>query len=855
MDLKHNIRSMSVIAHVDHGKTTLTDSLVQKAGIISSKAAGGARYTDTRADEAERGITIKSTGISMFFEYDLKAGQVAGTTNSLTEEEEAALAHEVQDKLDKEANVQITANSYLINLIDSPGHVDFSSEVTAALRVTDGALVVVDTIDGVCVQTETVLRQAIAERVKPVLMVNKVDRALLELQLPAEELYQAFCRSIESVNVIVATYNDEALGDVQVDPTKGTVAFGSGLHQWAFTLKRFARTYGAKFGVPEDKMMTKLWGDWYFDSSRKVWTTSDKNGNLERAFCQFIATPITTLFEAIMAEKHGKVNKMLKAVGVELKGEEKELVGKQLLKRVMQKWLPAGDTVLEMIVLHLPSPAKAQAYRVDTLYDGPLDDKTAQAIRTCDTSPGAPLCMYISKMVPTSDKGRFYAFGRVFSGTVATGQKVRIMGPNYVPGKKTDLWVKNIQRTVIMMGRYTEQVPDVPAGNTCALVGVDQYLLKSGTICTEEDAHTIKTMKFSVSPVVRCAVEPKNSADLPKLVEGMKRLAKSDPMVLCYTEESGEHIIAASGELHLEICLQDLQNDFMGTEVKVSDPVVSFRETCTAKSNQTCLAKSANKHNRLFVEAEPLGPELCTAIDDGIVKAGTESKILGRQLADDFGWDVSEARKIWAFGPEGTGPNMFVDTTKGVNYLMEIKESVVGGFAWATQNGPLCEEQMRGTRYNLMDVVLHADAIHRGMGQIMPTARRVCFASMLTGEPGLLEPIYLCNISVPQDAMGNVYGVLTRRRGHVFTEEQRPGTPMMTLLAYLPVMESFGFTADLRSNTGGKAFPQCSFDHWEPMSGSPYDEGTKTKEVVLSVRKRKGLADGVPELSKYLDKL
>jgi len=173
--------------------------------------------------------------------------------------------------------------------------------------------------------------------------------------------------------------------------------------------------------------------------------------------------------------------------------------------------------------------------------------------------------MYISKMVPTSDKGRFYGFGRVFSGTIATGQKVRILGPNYVPGKKTDLWVKNIQRTVIMMGRYTEQVPDVPAGNTCALVGVDQYLLKSGTIVTEDDACTIKTMKFSVSPVVRCAVEPKNSADLPKLVEGMKRLSKSDPMVLCYTEESGEHIIAASGELHLEICLQDLQQDFMGT--------------------------------------------------------------------------------------------------------------------------------------------------------------------------------------------------------------------------------------------------------------------------------------------------
>jgi len=857
MDLKHNIRSMSVIAHVDHGKTTLTDSLVQKAGIISSKAAGGARYTDTRADEAERGITIKSTGISMYFEYDIKANTVdlgdAKSEAQIAQEEEAAAA--IIAKNEENANITITENSFLINLIDSPGHVDFSSEVTAALRVTDGALVVVDTIDGVCVQTETVLRQAIAERVKPCLMVNKVDRALLELQLPAEELYQAFCRSIESVNVIVAMYNDEKLGDVQVHPTKGTVAFGSGLHQWAFTLKRFAKTYGAKFGVPEEKMMGKLWGDWYFDAGRKVWTSANKTGKLERAFCQFIASPITTLFEAIMAEKHGKVKKMLKAIGVELKGDEKELKGKALLKRVMQKWLPAGDTVLEMIVLHLPSPAKAQAYRVDTLYDGPLDDTTATAIRTCDTSPGAALCMYISKMVPTNDKGRFYAFGRVFAGKIATGQKVRIMGPNYVAGKKAELWVKNIQRTVIMMGRYTEQVADVPAGNTCALVGVDQYLLKSGTICTAEDAHCIKTMKFSVSPVVRCAVEPKNSADLPKLVEGMKRLAKSDPMVLCYTEESGEHIIAASGELHLEICLQDLQQDFMGTEVKVSDPVVSFRETVTANSDQTCLAKSANKHNRLYVTAEPLGPELCIAIDDGDVKAGADNKLQGRLLADEYGWDVSEARKIWAFGPEGTGPNTFVDTTKGVNYLLEIKESVVGGFAWATQNGPMAEEQMRGCRFNLMDVVLHADAIHRGMGQIMPTARRVCFSSLLTAGPGLLEPVYLCNISVPQDAMGNVYGVLTKRRGHVFSEEQRPGTPQMTLLAYLPVMESFGFTADLRSNTGGKAFPQCSFDHWEPMSGDPYAPGNKTNETILAVRKRKGLSEGVPEISRYLDKL
>merc|ERR1719162_2016250 len=148
--------------------------------------------------------------------------------------------------------------------------------------------------------------------------------------------------------------------------------------------------------------------------------------------------------------------------------------------------------------------------------------------------------MFVSKMIPTNDKGRFYAFGRVFSGTVATGQKVRIQGPHYKVGGKDDLHIKNIQRTVLMMGRSTEQIPDVPCGNTVALVGVDQYLLKSGTITTIDSAHNIVQMKYSVSPVVKVAVKPKDGKDLPKLVEGLKKLSKSDPLVVCTTEESGE---------------------------------------------------------------------------------------------------------------------------------------------------------------------------------------------------------------------------------------------------------------------------------------------------------------------------
>jgi len=463
--------------------------------------------------------------------------------------------------------------------------------------------------------------------------------------------------------------------------------------------------------------------------------------------------------------------------------------------------------------------------------------------------------MYISKMVPTSDRGRFYAFGRVFAGTVGTGQKVRIMGPNFQPGKKEDLFLKNIQRTILMMGRYVESIDDVPCGNICGLVGVDQFIVKTGTISTFNDAHNMKVMKFSVSPVVRVAVECKNPSDLPKLVEGLKRLAKSDPMVQCIIEESGEHIIAGAGELHLEICLKDLEEDHACIPIIKSDPVVSYRETVDAMSDRTCLSKSPNKHNRLFMKAEPLTAEVCTDVDENKINPRQDKKDTGRYLADTHEWDITEARKIWCFGPEGTGPNFVVDCSKGVQYLNEIKDSVVAGFQWATKEGVLCEENMRGVRFNIYDVTLHSDAIHRGGGQIIPTARRCLYACVLTAEPKLMEPVYLVEIQCPEAAVGGIYGVLNRRRGHVFEDSQVAGTPMFMVKAFLPVNESFGFTADLRSNTGGQAFPQCVFDHWQKMPGDCFDPSAKPFEIVARTRKRKGLKEGVPGLDNYLDKM
>eukprot|EP00389_Voromonas_pontica_P003048 GDKH01004518.1.p1 GENE.GDKH01004518.1~~GDKH01004518.1.p1 ORF type:complete len:835 (-),score=212.84 GDKH01004518.1:170-2674(-) len=817
-----NIRNMSVIAHVDHGKSTLSDSLVAKAGIISAATAGEGRYMDTREDEQERGVTIKSTGITLYYEMELDDGK--------------------------------GKQEFLINLIDSPGHVDFSSEVTAALRVTDGALVVVDCIEGVAVQTETVLRQALQERVKPVLHVNKVDRALLELMHDGEEMYQNFSRAIESANVIISTYTDEKMGNMMVEPSKGTVSFGSGLHGWAFTIEMFARIYAKKFGADKETMMERLWGEWFFNPETKKFTkTSELNGKpLRRAFCQFIMDPICALFKAIMNEDQPRYSKMFESLGITLKGEDKELTGKALLKKAMQTWLNAGDTLLQMIVMQLPSPRVAQRYRVDNLYEGPQDDEAAVAIRNCD--PNGPLMLYISKIIPSSDKGRFYAFGRVFSGTVATGQKVRIQQSHYKPGSKEGLDIKNIQRTVIMMGRKVEQVPDVPCGNTVALVGIDQYLLKSGTITTFDNAFNIADMKYSVSPVVRVAVKPKDMKDLPKLVAGLQKLSKSDPLVVCSQEDSGEQVIAGCGELHIEICLKDLKDEYAQCEFIVSDPVVSYRETIISESSCNSMSKSVNKHNRLTLGAEPMSKELVEAIEAGKVKALDDAKDRNKTLCDEYGWDKNDALKIWAFGPDSTGPNVIVDKTSAVQYMNEIKDYCVSGLQQASRSGVLSEEEVRGCRFNVLDATLHADAMHRGAQQITPTCKRVIYAAALVSEPRLQEPIFMVDITCPQDVIGGIYGVMNQRRGVVYSEEPRPGTPLVELKAYLPVSESFGFTSALRANTSGKAFPQCVFSHWEVLEGNPLVPG-KTQDVILKIRERKGLRAVIPEWNDLNDRL
>merc|ERR1712013_653137 len=256
-----------------------------------------------------------------------------------------------------------------------------------------------------------------------------------------------------------------------------------------------------------------------------------------------------------------------------------------------------------------------------------------------------------------------------------------------------------------------------------------------------------------------------------------------------------------------------------------------------------------------YFTAEPMEDELSNAIEEGPVGPKADAKERAKLLREKFDWDDAQARKIWCWGPETDGANVVVDTTVAIQYLAEIKEHVTSAFQWATKEGPLCEENMRGIRFNLMDVTLHADSIHRGAGQIMPPTRRACFAAEMTGKPTLQEPVFLVEITCPQEAMSGVYNCMNLRRGCVFEENPREGTPLVQVKAHLPVSESFGFVAALRQQTSGQAFPQCVFDHWEPLPGDCMEEGGKMQELILKMRKRKNIKVEMPKLGDYLDKL
>jgi U5 small nuclear ribonucleoprotein component len=397
----------------------------------------------------------------------------------------------------------------------------------------------------------------------------------------------------------------------------------------------------------------------------------------------------------------------------------------------------------------------------------------------------------------------------------------------------------------------------------------------------EDEIHIFRPLRFfRARAVVKVAAEPLHPSELPRMVGALRSASRAYPLANVRVEESGEHTVLGSGEMYLDCFLKDVREMYSGAattsaggqmqqlEVKVADPIVCFEETVADTSALQCYAASPNGRNRLTMIAEPLDKSLSDDIERGAVSLSWPARRVSAWLRDRHGWDALAARSVWAFGPAGDGcANALLDDTlpggdggeggADKRLLAAIRSSVVQGFHWGAREGPLCDEPVRGVKWRLTDASVAEQAAQRGGGQVIPTARRVAYSSFLTASPRLMEPVYSVEILAPADCASAVYGTLARRRGHVVAEAPRPGTPLSTVTALLPCIESFGFETDLRYHTQGQAFGQAVFDHWQIVPGDPLDRSivlrplepappnALAREFMVKTRRRKGLSDDV----------
>lgn len=493
------------------------------------------------------------------------------------------------------------------------------------------------------------------------------------------------------------------------------------------------------------------------------------------------------------------------------------------------------------------------------------------------TDPNGPLMIHVTKLYAssqphTSTAGQsFSALGRIYSGSVKAGDKVKVMGEAYSPEDDEDMAFATVESVSIPRGRYGTEVSIAKAGSWVLLEGIDANIVKTATITNvkssgnDSEIEIFTPLKFPQAggeSVMKLSVEPLNPSELPKMVEGLRRISKSYPMARTRVEESGEHVLFGTGELYLDCVMHDLRHIYSDIEIKVADPVVGFRETVVESSSIKCFAETANKRNKLTMIAEPLDEGLAEQLEAGKIDVEWDNKKIGRFFQTKFDWDLLSARSVWAFGDSPTnGPNILMDDTLpsevDKKLLTSCKSGIVQGFQWATREGPLCEEPVRATKLKILDTLLADKPIHRGAGQIIPTARRVVHSSMLTAAPRLMEPVYRLEIQCQGDIVNAINPMLNKRRGHIVQDRPIAGTPFYRVKAFLPVMDSFGFETDLRTFTQGRAMVQSVFDHWAIVPGDPLDKNVilhplepspphcLARDFLIKTRRRKGLSEDV----------
>ncbi len=672
MNFPEQIRNIAFAGHIHHGKTALMDMLVLQTHDIAErqekrtgrKRDEQLRYTDVHILERERGISIKSAPMSLILQG-------------------------------------ARGKSHLLNILDTPGHVNFVDEVAASLRLVDGVVLVVDVVEGVQINTEQIIKYAVLEDLPLTLVVNKMDRLILELKLPPTDAYFKLKHVIEEVNTVIENTLPGQGGKRRLSPEKGNVAFACSSMGWIFTLPSFAKMYAENYpDVNAKDFSVRLWGDIFFNPKRRSFTRKGTEERSKRTFVNFVLEPIYKLYSHTISESPEDLKETLATLGIFLKPSQYKTDAKELLKVVCEQFFGGAEGFVDMVVEHVPSPLEGAQKKLNRYYTGPTDTKTAESIAKCDQD--GPLVVQITKLFNTPDAEHFNSFGRVLSGVAKAGQQVRVLGEGYTIDDEEDMSISTISDTWIAESRYNIPTSGVPAGNWVLLSGIDNSIVKTATIVPpklpdDEDAYIFKPIKHFTESVFKVAVEPINPSELPKMLDGLRKVNKSYPLITTKVEESGEHVVLGTGELYMDCVLHDLRRLYSEMELKVSDPVTRFCETVVETSAIMCYAITPNKKNKITMVAEPLDDGIAEDIESGKVNIKDPIRKVGQFFEEKYDWDKLASRSIWAFGPEDMGPNILQDDTlpsqvdkKLVNM---VRDTLRQGFSWGTREGPLCEER------------------------------------------------------------------------------------------------------------------------------------------------------------------